>query len=70
MTTFRKDGEKKFGKRSKTMNRPDVIEEIAEKVHNIQDLLRERPDDIVDYYCEQIIERLNVLAKVNMEDYS
>ncbi|MBQ0166870.1 MAG: hypothetical protein KBT02_07190 [Treponema sp.] len=52
------------------MNRPDVIEEIAEKVHNIQDLLRECPDDIVDYYCEQIIERLNVLAKVNMEDYS
>lgn len=52
------------------MNRPDVIEEIAEKVHNIQDLLRERPDDIVDYYCEQIIEMLNVLAKVNMEDYS
>lgn len=42
--------------------------EIAEKVHNIMDVLRDYPDDIIDHHCEKILDRLDLLAKVRMED--
>lgn len=43
--------------------------EIAEKVRNIMDILREHPDEITDFHCEKILNRLDVLAGANMEDY-
>ena len=43
--------------------------EIAEKVHNIMDILRTFPDEFIDYHCEKILDRLDLLTKVNMEDY-
>lgn len=51
------------------MKQAEARAEIAEKVHNIMDILREYPDDILFYQCEEILDRLDVLAKVNMEDY-
>lgn len=50
------------------MNPAEAREEIAEKIHNIMDILREHPDDIMLYQCEEMLDRLDVLAKVNMED--
>lgn len=47
----------------------EAREEIAEKVHNIMDILREHPDEFIDYHCEKILDRIDLLAKVNMEDY-
>lgn len=46
----------------------EAREEIAEKVHNIMDLLRTYPDEFINYHCEKILDRLDLLAKVNMED--
>ena len=43
--------------------------EITEKVHNIMDILREYPDECIDYHCEKILNRVDVLAAANMEDY-
>lgn len=51
------------------MNPADAREEIAEKVHNIMDILRVYPDEILFYQCEEMLDRLDVLAKVNMEGY-
>ena len=51
------------------MKQAEARAEIAEKVHNIMDILREYPDDILVYQCEEILDRLDALAKVNMEDY-
>ena len=45
----------------------ETREEIAEKVHNIMDLLRAYPDEFINYHCEKILDRLDLLAKVNME---
>lgn len=50
------------------MNPTEAREEIAEKVHNIMDILRAYPDDFIDYHCEKILDRLDILAKVRMED--
>ena len=47
----------------------EAREQIAEKVHNIMDILRESPDEFVSYHCEKILDRLDLLAKVKMEDY-
>lgn len=51
------------------MNPAEAREEIAEKIHNIMDILRVYPDEILFYQCEEMLDRLDVLAKVNMEDY-
>ncbi|MBR2097961.1 MAG: hypothetical protein IJ907_08835 [Prevotella sp.] len=50
------------------MKPAEAREEIAEKVHNIMDTLREYPDEFIDYHCEKILDRLDLLARVNMED--
>ena len=41
--------------------------EIAEKIHNIQDALRENPDRILNRHCEQMLNRLDVLAAMEIE---
>ncbi len=51
-----------------TITPTEAREEIAEKVHNIMDLLRTYPDEFINYHCEKILDRLDLLAKVNMED--
>ena len=50
------------------MNPADAGAGIAEKVRSIMDILRDNPDEIIFYHCEKILARLNLLAKVNMED--
>lgn len=50
------------------MNPAEAREEIAEKVHNIMDILRVYPDEIIDYHCEKILDRLDLLAVVHMEE--
>ena len=47
--------------RSTAVNR-SMIEDIAEKVHNIMDILRDCPDEILTCRCEQILDRLDTLA--------
>lgn len=42
---------------------------IAEKIHNVMDILREYPDTIIEFHCEKILNRLDILAGANMEDY-
>lgn len=50
------------------MKQAEARAEIAEKVHNIMDILREYPDEIIDYHCEKILDRLDLLAEVHMEE--
>lgn len=50
------------------MNPAEARAEIVEKVHNIMDLLREYPDEFINYHCEKILDRIDLLAKVRMED--
>lgn len=50
------------------MNPVEAIQEIAEKIHNIMDILCEYPDEIIDYHCEKILDRLDLLAVVHMEE--
>ncbi|MBQ9704927.1 MAG: hypothetical protein IJV55_01875 [Paludibacteraceae bacterium] len=52
-----------------TITPPEARAGIAEKVHNIMDILRDYPDEVIDYYCEHILNRLDTLAGANMEDY-
>lgn len=51
------------------MNPAEAREEIAEKIHNIMDILRVYPDEIMFIQCEDMLDRLDVLAKVDMEEY-
>ena len=46
----------------------ETREEIAEKVHNIMDILREHPDEVLSYRCEQLLDRIDTLAAADMED--
>jgi len=41
--------------------------EIVEKVHNIQDILDDWPDGVLEDLCERMIERVDVLAALEME---
>ncbi len=42
---------------------------ITEEVLKIKDLLRENDDEVLDDLCERMMDRLDMLAKANMEDY-
>lgn len=50
------------------MTPAEAREEIAEKVHNIMDILREHPDEVLSYRCEQLLDRIDTLAAADMED--
>jgi hypothetical protein len=47
----------------------EVRTEIVEKVHNIMDLLCDYPDLCLAHHCERMLNRLDVLAGMDMEDY-
>ena len=42
-------------------------EEIAEKIRNIRDILREDPDRVLEGHCEKMLDRLDVLAAMAIE---
>lgn len=45
----------------------DTRMEIAEKIHNIQDILRGSPDPCLTRHCEKMLDRLDVLAALEIE---
>ena len=47
----------------------DTRMEIAEKIHNIQDILREHPDEGLNSLCERMLFRLDILALTEREDW-
>ena len=47
----------------------DTRMEIAEKIHNIMDILREHPDDGLNSLCERMLFRLDILALTEREDW-
>jgi len=47
----------------------DAKAKIVENVHQILDVLRENPDRCLSWHCEQILNRLDIMAGANMEDY-
>jgi len=43
--------------------------EIVEGVHHLMDLLGEDADEVLVNLCEQMLDRLDILAALHMEDY-
>ena len=48
---------------------PDKRAMIVEEVLHIKDLLDGENDSILNDLCERMLDRLDMLAKANMEDY-
>lgn len=48
--------------------RTDTRTEIAEKVHNIMDLLRDSEDRILTDLCERMLDRLDALAEMKEDN--
>ncbi len=55
------------------MSPAEAREEIAERIHNIMDVLREYPDEYIDGICEEVLDYLDALGESETrkgEDYS
>ncbi|MBQ9662200.1 MAG: hypothetical protein IJV40_03495 [Oscillospiraceae bacterium] len=48
---------------------PEKRAQIVEGILHLKDLLREENDQILNSLCEQMLNRMDVLAGADMEDY-
>ena len=68
MRKCRNGGERR-SKSCLTPMSPEKRAQIVEGILHLKDLLREENDQILNSLCEQMLNRMDVLAGADMEDY-